>query len=357
MAETENTNTAVLDAPNKAAIKEADARVEAEQDAVLARILSDDTDTGSAAQAKGDRSRDESGRFAKQDPKPASKEKPASESKQTPESKPAVPDGVNAEDYRKALTALQFDKVPQKYLDSMDPGELIEWGTARAKNHADIERLKNDLNKAKSAPKETPKQEAKAEPAEVDWTKLVEPVQKQFSDYLADPDFNISEPLTAFGKQIAELATGSLQAKLTAQQEIIDSIQGQFRTQQQDAARSKLTEKWELDNNDRWNQVLEHRKADKNEYASEAEAIEAACRYKFADEIIAKHEANLKTQHKLRENGQPSTQNQKKPVKARTQEEQEDAVLDAILSGDRDKAARIGRSASPSAGELMASDV
>ena len=131
----ESENTVVLDSPGDhtntggSNVVDTDAAAEAQQDEVLSRILSDGDDTG-------DHTRDERGRFSKSEAT-----KPEAKSKQTPEPT-AVPEGVKPDDYRKALKALQFDKVPQKYLDTISPSELVEWGLDRAKNHADVSRLK-----------------------------------------------------------------------------------------------------------------------------------------------------------------------------------------------------------------------
>lgn len=349
----ESENTVVLDSPGDhtntggSNVVDADAASEAQQDEVLSRILSDNDDE---TKISGDRVRDEHGRFSKPDAT-----KPEAKSQQTPE--PTVPEGVKPDDYRKALKALQFDKVPQKTLDTLSPSEIVEWGLERAKNHADVSRLKTDLANAKKSTPVKPDAEAKAEPAaELDWSKLVDPVAKTFQDYLGDSEFKVQEPLTAFGKQIAEAVKKEFEAKHAAQQQVLDSIQSQFRSQQQEAARAKLTEKFNLDEADRWQKVVEFREQDKNEYASEYEAIQAACRHEFADEIIASYESKLKEQHKLRDKGQSTTSHTKTPPKARTQDDVETDIIMAIMDGDKEKAARLGRSAHPSNTELAMSE-
>jgi len=340
MADTDNTATETTNA-----IAQADAAAEAEQDAVLAKILSGDNAEPSN-EPPGDRARDEHGRFSSSKEKA---EKPEAKTAETPESK-ALPEGVKAEDYRKALKALQFDTTPQKVIDSLDPSEVIEWGLKRSKNHADVERLKADLIKAKALQTKATA-EATSESSEPDWSKLIEPVAKKFSD---DFSVDMSEPLKAFAKQLAETVSASNQAKLQEQQAVIDAIQGQFRSQQQEAARAKLSEKYDLDKDERWQRVLEHRQADKNEYASEHDAIQAACRHEFAEEIIANYEAKLKEQHKLRSNGQPTAEHKKTPPKAMSQEDVENQILGHILDGNHEAAARLGRRSQMSASEMMA---
>lgn len=342
-----------------ATIEAADKSAEAQQDEALSRILSDDSEPTSTA--KGGRARDETGRFSQSDGKKPDTTKPeAKKSEQAPKS--GSPEGVNAEDYRKALSALQFDKVPQKYIDSLSPGELVQWGLERAKNHADVERIKSDNAKyknAKPATSPTNKAEASAESSDsqeqpIDFGKMSEPLAKSM---LEDLGLDHSEPLKAFAKQVYESATSASKAETAELRKVIESLTGQFQGQQQEGARAKLTDKYDLADDDRWNKVLEHRNADKNEYASEHEAISVACRLEFADEIIADYESKLKDQHKMRSNGQSTTQHGKTPPKARTQEDVDDQILSNILDGNMEAASRLGRRSNKGAAELMASEV
>ena len=345
MSAGESDNTAVIESVGQhtgaTGANSADVEAEAQQDAVLARIF--DGEQGTSAHATGDRTRDDSGRFTgKSNDK--GKEKPEAKSAQSPEPS-AVPEGVKADDYRKALKALQFDGVPQKTLDALSPHELVEWGIKRAANHADVDRIKSqfgELKKAKEAAgksKETP-----PEPT-IDVAGAVEPFAKQLAEYMGVDVKEFSGPLSEFAKTLlASNSNSALQSKLEA-------IERQFTDQQRDSARSKLSEKYDLDQDERWGRVLERRAADKNEYASEQEAIDAACRYEFADEIIAMFESKLKEQHKLRDKGQSTAQHAKTPPKSQTTEDQEDQILNAILDGDRDKASRLGRSSYRGANE------
>lgn len=351
----ESDNTATTDAPDTGAISTADHHADAEADAVLARIMGGGESQNKPEQKAetkntGERDRDDRGRFSA-----ASKDKPQepeAEPEQKPE--PELPEGISPDDYRKALKALQYDGVPQKTLDALDPSEIVGWGLKRSKVHADIDRLKTDLSKAKAASKKTQSEATGESAIEVDWKKLVEPVATQFHD---DVGVDLSEPLTAFARQIAESATASLQSKLAQQHELIEAIQSQFRNQQQEAARSKLSEKFKLDDDDRWQRVLERRSSDKNEYDSEFEAVQAACRIEFADEIISDYQAKLAEQHTMRSKGQSTTQHRKTPPKSMSQEDIEDRILGAILDGDTDTASRLGRRSNTSAGELMAMEM
>jgi hypothetical protein len=359
MADETPNSTATVEAPDRAAIAQADSHAESEQDDVLARIMGADPKTGhDHTKASGDneshssdKARDEQGRFQPSKEKPS---KPEAKADSKPESDTAVPEGVKSDDYRKALKALQLDGVSQKALDALDPSEIVAWGLKRAANHADIDRLKTDLGKHKSEATAKPKDStAPAAEQPMDLTKVVEPMAKQFTEQFG---VDMAAPLADFAKQLVESATAGQAAKLAEQQAFIDKINAQFTSQQQESARAKLTEKYELDKDERWDRVIAAREADKNEYASEAEAIQAACRHEFADEIIAGYEAKLKTEHQARAKGQSTTQNQKVPPKAQTQDDQDDLILGHILEGRRDQAERLGRGSYRSAGELMAAE-
>ena len=144
------------------------------------------------------------------------------------------------------------------------------------------------------------------------------------------------------------------EAKYAPQAKELESIRSQFQVQQQEAARAKLSDKYGLEDDARWDKVLERRAADRNEYASEREAVAAACRHEFADEIIADYAAKLKTEHKARDKGQSTVQHGKTPPKAMTEDDRETQLLHAIMDGDMDKANRLGRRTNKSAVELMA---
>jgi hypothetical protein len=64
----------------------------------------------------------------------------------------------------------------------------------------------------------------------------------------------------------------------------------------------------------------------------------------FADEIIAKYESNLKAQHKMRANGQTTTQTKKpSPEIAMSQDDLEEALLNAIQDGDAEAVQKLSR--------------
>lgn len=330
---------------------EADRNADAEAEAFLTQRVSggdrtsgrgdvDNSETPAKAAAKDGPARGEDGKFTstKETAKPDAKSTDTTEPKATS----AVPDGVNPDDYKRALKALQRDSVPSKQIDALDPSELVAWGIKRANAQAEQDRLGNEFAKLKTAKDKTAEQtdSEATRPTEPDYAALLEPLKSLYGD-------EIAEPLAALAKQIHESANKSAQDSLA-------KLTERFEGQERDQARTRLKDKYGLEDDARWKRVLESRKSDKNDYDSEYEAISAACRMEFADEKIAEYEAKLKEQHKLRDKGQTTIQNQKQPTKAKTRDEQEDELLGAILDGDTAKAQRLGRFGNISAGELMA---
>ncbi len=309
--------------PSKAAEQRAasDAQVDKDMDDALAKIIGPGDEPAPPQEAadtpKDGRARDDTGRFKSKDKTDDVVAEASSEPEET--SQPAKPEVVNSEEYRKALQALQLDKVPASVLDTMDPTELIEWGTARAQNHADVDRM---IHRAPSEKDATSANKPESSD-DLDWKEMVEP----FSEYFGE---DAAGPLRAFGEKLLAKAGGGNSeqvAKLTAM----------VQRQGQELARTALTEKWNLSDQGRWNQVLEHRAKDANEYASESDAVEAAARQVFADETISDYQARLAKQHKARSIGQPETQSRRQPVgDTKPTMDVEDDLLNAITSGDNE---------------------
>lgn len=340
-----------------ATVSEADAKAEAEADAFLATRIAQPVSDGerrspggkaedgagesARSEAKSDKERDEHGRFKSTNP---DAEKKPAKSKDTTEPA-AVPDGVNPDDYRKALKALHRDGVPSKTLESMEPQELVAWGIKRAGAQAEGDRLGNEVAKLRSTKKDESAKPDSAKEPEPDYAALLEPLKAAYGD-------EIAEPLAQLAKQIHENATKGVDQR----EERLAKVEARIVNQERDAARNRLADKFSLQDEARWNRVLDRRESDKNDYDGEYEALAAACRIEFADEIIAEYEAKLKGQHELRAKGQSTPQTRTEPVKAKTQDEQETDLLDAIFDGDMDRVHRIAkRTAHPSDSMLMAS--
>jgi hypothetical protein len=307
-----------------------DAAAEAEADAFLAKMHGDDetleapdTDGASTDEATEGQPRDDKGQFKSKDTEPSKDSKEADE--------PAVPESVNPDEYRKALAALQRDGVPPKSIEALDPGDVLAWGLKRASVQADSDRLSTKLGELR-------KKEAASKATDTDSEPVIDlkEAAKPFAEFFGDDS---AEPLEAFGKHILE----QVQAPAKETEARLLAMQQQLQSMQQNAARERLTKQYDLKGEDRWNRVLERRASDQNDYTDEQVAINNACLLEFAEEIIAEGKAKVKEQHKLRENGQSTTQSVKEQPRAKTNDQLEDDILNAIQDGDRERAEKLGR--------------
>lgn len=274
-----------------------------------------DSTTEPAAEAKSGRERDEHGRY-----------KPKAETAGDETDEPGEPadvapsaDPANSEDYRKALSALNRAKTPQKVLDSMDPADVIVWGQALASEQAKQDGFRKEAEATK-AKLEKPT----LADLDLDLTEIARP----FTDYLGE---DADEPVQALTRAILE----RVHAQMAPLQE---SLKRQERT----AARDRLSKQWSLDDEARWSQVLERRGQDANDYTSESEALTSACRHCFADEVIADYAAKLNKQHDARANGQTTTSTRGRgPSAPKSAADLNDDLINAIQDGDEKKAKAI----------------
>ncbi len=301
-----------------------DVAVEADMDAALVKVTGKPVDTTAPEQAvpvepTDGPGRDNAGKFVK-----AIATDSTTEPSETPE--PAKADGVNSEEYDKALHALQLDNVPVKVLAGMSNDEIIEWGNSRAKNHGDWQTLREEVAALR-----------KAAPGEAVAVKDPERANDAYETELAD----LAE---VFGDDAVEPFRKVLEAASTAATGQTKALFDRLTKMEQSAARRELDGEWKLSDPARWKQVMEVRTADRNEYESETDALRAAARQAFADETLADYKRKLAHEHKQRSNGQPMTESTVTTPGARdgsTVAELEDQLLDAIKRQDEPEKMRI----------------
>jgi hypothetical protein len=262
------------------------------------------TEPGEVATTSSERARDDHGRFASDT---ATSEKPIGSKETTA----TVPDGVNPKDYDKATKALKLDRVPQKVIDSLSPQELIEWGTARAASHADVDRIKGELSQYKGTP--TRKQAA---PPPINWTEVLAPVAEYYGE-----------------EGVGPIQT-ALQAVIAQMEAPIKAMQDAYERREASLARTELSERWGVDEDARWQRVMAQMQADANVYPDTRAAVEAACKLCFADEVATERAAAKAVENRMRANGQPLTDTKVPTAKAVTTEELEGKLLRAIRQGD-----------------------
>lgn len=272
--------------------------VDADMDAALAKITGTPTDSPESEQdapaPKDGRARDGSGKF-----KSADEPTGASD----PETEDVNPDG-----YDKALRALMRDKVPESVLTDMSPKEITAWGESRAKHQADIDRLTNELATFKKSGTETSEPESEAK---------------------SDDDMD------EFTEYFGEDAAGPMRKLMSKNDAKVDKLLQRIERQDRELARRELEKEYKLSDSDRWQQVLEIRNADKNEYDSEVDAVRSAATLAFANEDIADLKSRLAKEHSARDNGQSTTESRRgRPGPPPTVAEYEDRILTAITSGN-----------------------
>jgi hypothetical protein len=323
--------------PDTTKINEAQQKAEAAQDTFLNNLLEQDTgDSPAPAPKDGQpetptdgRVRDDKGRFLKADGSADESTEP-----EKPDAAPVKVSKAETEEYRRAVQALKFDKVPESVLDAMDPKEVIRWGLDRAKNHSDIDRIKTrnaELEKAaKAAAKEAP-------------TGQPDPMAEHVKAFAE-----------MFGEEAGAVFANALKANQPKSQSDQDSerftkLEGELMGLRREGSRKALAEHWkrygvDLTDLDNWNQVLTHRQADINSYDSEDEALQVAVRHVFAEQALAASSAKVKQSHEARSKGQPMTETKSRETPApRSTGDLEDELLNALQDGEEQKVHQIAR--------------
>lgn len=325
--------TAVIGGDPKG-IAEAQAKASAAEDAWLDKNLGvedddafsipSDSQDGDNAPTDG-RTRDDKGRFKTQESEPAKGSKEASE--------PVNPEGVNPDDYKKALRALELDGVPQASIDNMDPNEVMKWGLKRAENHRDVdqksmrvaelEKQLKDLQAVTSQPKTATEAKPALETKDMVPAEMVE---------LYGED--IREPMAKF----ADTIIGEFTKKMDASGTKFDELQTRIVGQDRITSRTELSKQWDLPD-EKWQTVVAYREADRNDYQSEQEALTVACKVVLTDGDYAKRTRESANQDK--DNGSTTTEQRRSFTPAATRDEMMTQVAELIHAGRHKDAQRI----------------
>ena len=243
-----------------------------------------------------------------------------------------------SEEYEKAIAALRRDGVPESALENMDDSSILEWGTKRAKNQADVDgygakvkELEDKLNSAQSADgsEETSEgagtDQAQAQP---ETTKELNQYKDRISDLFGD------EAAEAVMSPIRDLVQQTKQI-LEDQRQAIASIQSDQQVRTLTETRSRLQERFpRLADDTDFGKVVEgmQKLAAIGEYDNIDELMTDSYRVNFAK--LAEQEAKKAQVDRMKDGGQPTTQSQSSaPARSKGGEEREDAALDALLSG------------------------
>ena len=250
--------------------------------------------------------------------------------------------GEPGEDYHRAMAALQRDGTPREVLDYMyeqDSDGFTQWGLKREKVQRDGDRFGDEHSKLKSRleeietgegqptptePGEQPPQQSVANPAQS------RAASKPFEQSLTD----ISE---IFGEEAAGAIMSPIQAMsqaLGAAVQQIQALTGYAEAREMEVARGSLRERFpQLDTEEAYGQVVERMKSlhKSGDYSDIRSLMTDAARIAYADEAQPKDTA---AENKAKSRGQPTTMSKTKTGnKSLTQEDREDAALDAIFQG------------------------
>lgn len=309
--------TQVADPDVISGVKGPDADGDAEMDAFFeANPLHDEDAPAEPDKASDGRSRDEHGRF-----------KSTQETTETAEPDKSA-EAVNPEDLQEAMRALKRAKTPQSVIDGMSEQALSEWGQELASVQKESDGFSHQLAELRKQIVPEPTAEAQAEPADAD--QAYQDIASYFGDEAVGPLKALLDPL--------------LKAATPQPNGEVEKLAAQLREQVQRDARRELQEKhpeFGLDDDGRWSQLIDSRKADKNEYATEREALDAHRRLLFADEVNADARKLQAETRKRRDDGQPTPPSGGSPPGELSPAKLEDAYLDAQFSGDAKKMAHI----------------
>ena len=298
---------------------------DAEMDTALDSIIGEDDPVSAqddATTPKDGRAQDKTGKSAKK----------SAESKS--DEPPEAPTDDATPEYDKALQSLKRDKVPQSALDNLSKEDVISWGSQRAESQLHTDRIQSrntELERAKEI-LATPEPEADKAGDSVLDDALIE-----FGNYFGEDS---SGPLKAFGEAILKKATAGQDAQREALAKIVSRIENQERQE----AREAMSERYDLSDDSRWQEVVEYAKADANTHASVQDGLRAACRQLFADDIQDNLNSNLHAEHGKRSRGQPHAGHKSAPpTESKNNEDLEDTLLDNILDEDMVAAEKTGR--------------
>tara|TARA_R110000824_G_scaffold351048_2_gene537952 strand:+ start:356 stop:1375 length:1020 start_codon:yes stop_codon:yes gene_type:complete len=252
----------------------------------------------------------------------------------------AVTTSEPGEDYHRAMAALQRDGTPREVLDHMyekDPDGFTEWGVKREKVQRDGDRFGDEYSKLRERleqvesgqpttadPNGQPPQESVARPnnspvVHKSWEKTKTDISEIFgeeaTDALLSPVTQLSQALGAAIQQIQVLA-------------------GHAETREMGSAKESLRERFpQLDTEDAYQSVVERMKTlyKSGDYNDIRSLMTDAARISFADAEPPKDTSAI---NKAKSLGQPITTSKVAGAKkSLTQDDRENAALDAIFEG------------------------
>ena len=269
---------------------------------------------------------------------------------------------VTPEQFNKAMNALKRANTPQSVIDQMskdDPQGLLDWGTALAETQAESDAFGTRLSEIEARmsgqqPPQNGTQDSTQDGQVADPSSGVEPS--------ANVRARIGDLTKGLAEHWGEDGAKPMQDALTGVVEMIDGAFSQSMQQRDHAlqyavaaieriethmTKQSLGERYpDINTAEGWKQVeAAMSKLDRAQFKDLPAAIEAAASMSFGNANLKAFQENLARQHEARSNGQPQSVTKATAPKstrrdAMSAEDTDDAVLDGLLSGDRQAAYR-----------------
>ena len=302
-----------------------------EEDRFLMMVDADEEEVG-VAKSELDPKDDKTGTGVK-DPKPEEEDTESEAAPAEPEEESEKPTTTDHDELERALSALRRDGLTKDVIDKMDDQEILKIGQKRAKVQADADNVYRELSELKKQMETDPESQAESpesapadQPAAVDLTQAVEPFSEIFGEEAA-------QALT----QAQQAAMQTFEPRLEQMQQGVTTAMAMIEGMLLKASRADLADRFPLmSDDDGFGRVRERMDSlvKTGEYTDIGNLMTDAARIEFSDEGEAAR-ADFKLQ-KLRQKsaGQMTpTEKVSKPGAAMTDEDRDDALLDAIESG------------------------
>lgn len=250
--------------------------------------------------------------------------------------------GEPGEDYHRAMAALQRDGTPREVLDytyEQDPDGFTQWGLKREKVQRDGDRFGDEHSKLRSRLEEIESGEGQPTTTDPD----EQPPQKAVADPTQSPVVHKSfeQTMTNISEIFGEEAAGAIMSPIQSMSQAlgaaiqqIQALTGHAEAKEMEVVRGSLRERFpQLDTEEAYGQVVERMKSlhKSGEYADIRSLMTDAARITYADEAPPR---DVTAENKAKSRGQPTTASKTMTgKKSLTQDDREDAALDAIFDG------------------------
>jgi hypothetical protein len=275
-----------------------------------------------------------------EEPKAAEVEPEPKEAKKVEEA-----EGVDAEAYEHALTALRLDGVPQSVLEKLGRADLLAWGSKAAKRHTKTAtelQQRTEKIRALEEAQTTKKPEPQKPTGDVDLDAALKPAIEALDELGTDAGAKLAQALKALQGRIDEKLGAVEQTNALFGSHLAEFVL--------ESARSKLTERFpELADDAQFEKVQTKMialaqsgaYADMSIRQSVPAALEDAAKIVLFDAASKRTSDAVSTQHRKRANGQMTPPSRAPEGKKLDRDAMEDRLIDLLSAGKRDEARKL----------------